>query len=66
MKKSFKSLDDKVLKPVYKDVVKPLGKEAISLAKNTLNREQRLFDLASNPVVVLAVCAIAGIILLRK
>ena len=66
LKKAFKSVDDKVVRPIYQNIVKPAAKDAISLGKNTLDREQRLFDLASNPVVVIAVCGIAAIILLRK
>ena len=66
LKKAFKFTENKIARPLYKNVIKPVGKEAISLGKNTLDREQRLFILATNPTIVLVVAGVAALILLRK
>ena len=66
LKRAFKYTKDKIAKPVYNNFIKPVGKEAISLAKNTIEKEQRLFNLATNPTIVLVVAGVAALILLRK
>ena len=66
LRKAFKFTENKIAKPLYTDVIKPVAKQALSLGKDTLDREQRLFNLATNPTIVLVVAGVAALILLRK